>query len=251
MLKFVVDNLEGLSEEVAKNYEKSEDGKYQLKVDGLPVQEDTTGLKNALQAERNAVADLKRQARDWQALGETPDAVAAKIKELSDAKGDPSEQEKMLEQLQAKHAKELENITTQRDAALVSEREAIINAGFTAALAESGFTKTGLELIPKIHSDRIVMVEQDGKRVPQIMTKDGSGALVGSGKNNYATFEDLAKELAETYPDLVQAERKGGAGSSPGPRGPSGEKVMKRLDWDALSPAEQMSIVSKGTKIVD
>ena len=44
MLKFEVDSLDGLDTSVASLYDKTEAGKFRLKVDGL---EDTSGLKKA------------------------------------------------------------------------------------------------------------------------------------------------------------------------------------------------------------
>lgn len=251
MLKFLLDSLEGLGEDVTKLYEKNPDGKFQLKVDGLPGQEDTSGLKTALQKERQNVSKLEGDLKAWTKLGETPGTVAETIDGLKKAKGDPSDGEKLLEQARAQHKLELEKVAGERDAALASEHSAVVTSGFTAALAKAGFSDTGLDMIPKLHAARVKMVERDGKRHAEIMTADGSSPMVGSGEGSRATFEDLAKEFSTSYPDLVRADRKGGAGTAPGGGGSSSEKQMLRSDWDELGPQDQQKTIADGVTLVD
>lgn len=59
-LKFVVDTLEGIDEGLHGEYEEK-DGKFHLKVDGLPAQEDVGGLKSALQKERDARSKAEKR----------------------------------------------------------------------------------------------------------------------------------------------------------------------------------------------
>lgn len=56
MLKFEIESLEGVEQSIQSLYEKTEAGSYRLKVDGI---EDTTGLKTALQKERESNKDAK------------------------------------------------------------------------------------------------------------------------------------------------------------------------------------------------
>lgn len=59
-LKFVVDTLEGIDEGLHGEYEER-DGKFHLKVDGLPAHEDVGGLKSALQKEREARSKAEKR----------------------------------------------------------------------------------------------------------------------------------------------------------------------------------------------
>jgi len=252
MLKFIIDSLEGLDENTVKLYEKTADGKYQLKVEGLPEPEDTSGLKTALQKERSNVSKLEGDLKAWKKLGETPDAVTETINGLKKAKGDPADGEKLLEQAQAKHKAEIETLTAERDKALASERTAIIENQFTASLAKAGFSDTGLSMIPKLHSERVKISEREGKRVIDIMTEDGSGPMVGTGEGSRATFDDLAKEFSVKYPDLLKSGRKGGGGTPPGNGGGGGsEKQMLRSDWNELDPIDQQKTIDDGVQLVD
>lgn len=251
MLKFLLDTLDGLDEATKAMYKKNDDGKYQLQVEGLPQQEDVSGLKNALQTERASVAKLEGDLRAWKKLGDTPDAVSTTIADLKKDKGDPTEQERLMEQLKTQHAEEVTKITGERDAALESERQAVINNGMVTALAKAGFSKTGLDMVPQIHGNRVKITERDGKRVVDIMTADGSAPMVGTGDGSRATFDDLAKELAVSYPDLVNSDRKGGAGTAPGGGGSGSEKQMLRSDWDKLDAMDQAKTISDGVQLVD
>ena len=255
MLKYLLDSLDGLDEATAKLYESVTGGKFQLKVEGLPKSEDTSGLKSALQKERTTVAKQDGDLKAWLKLGETPDVVSTTIADLKKAKGTPSDSEKLLEQAleQAKvqHKTMLEKVTTERDVALASEHTAIVTSGFTSALAKAGFSDTGLDMLPKLHSGRVKMVERNGSRLAEIMTADGS-PMVGTGDGSRATFDDLAKEFATSYPDLVKSDRKAGAGTVPGAGGAGNEKTMLRADWDKIAdPVAQQKIVADGVKLVD
>ena len=107
------------------------------------------------------------------------------------------------------HKTMLEKVTTERDVALAAEHTAIVTSGFTSALAKAGFSDTGLDMLPKLHSGRVKMVERNGSRLAEIMTPDGS-PMVGTGDGSRATFDDLAKEFATAYPDLVKSDRESG-----------------------------------------
>lgn len=251
MLKFLLDNLDGLDEATKAMYKKNDDGKYQLQVEGLPQQEDVSGLKTALQTERGNVSKLEGELRDWKKLGENPTAVTTTIADLKKDKGDPTEQERLMEQLTTKHKGEIETLTAERDSALESERQAVISNGMVTALAKAGFSETGLSMIPQIHGARVKITERDGKRAVDIMTADGSAPMVGTGDGSRATFDDLAKELAVSYPDLVNSGRKGGAGTAPGGGGSGSEKQMLRSDWNALDPAAQSQAMTDGVQLVD
>ena len=66
MLKLQVDSLEGLDSSLHSYYEQTESG-YRLKVEGL---EDTSGLKTALQKERESNKDAKTKLSELERLRE-------------------------------------------------------------------------------------------------------------------------------------------------------------------------------------
>ena len=255
-VQYSVPTLDGLNDEVSKLYEADPSGGFRLSVEGLPngqpAADPSAELLNALQNERKSVSRLEADLKSWQKLGETPDAVKTKIAELQEARGDPSEGEKMLAQAQEKHVAEIAKIEAERDAALAAEHSAVVESGFTAALAKAGFTETGMEMIPKLHSQRVRMVERDGSRLPEIMLADGITPKVGQGANARATFDDLAAELSEKYPDLVRSDRRGGGATPPGnERFNSENQTMKRTEWQALPHPRQGELIRSGVTLID
>lgn len=238
MLNFIIDSLDGLSETDAKLY-KADGNKFRLQVTGLPKPEDNAGLLTALQMERTSVSKLEGDLKAWKKIGETPDLVISQIAELTKAKGEPSDTEKLLEQAQAQHEVVVTTLTGERDQAIAREYGATVNTQLTAALVKVGFTDAGLDLIPAKHSDRIKMSERGGQRVIDIMVEGGASPMVGTGEGMRATFDDFAKELADKYPDLVKSDRISGAGTAPGAGASGGQNKMSRADFDALTPHEQ------------
>ncbi len=249
MLNYLLDSTDGLDDNLVELYEKTPEGKFQLKVEGIP-EADNSGLKSALEKERINTKRLTGDLRPFEKLGMTPDEITTTIEDLKKAKGDPSNGEKLLDQARAQHKVELEKLTRERDTAFESERNAVITSGFTAALAKVGFSEEGINLIAPLHASRVEMAEQNGKRVPIITAKDG-GPMLGTGADHHATFDDLAKEFADTYPSLVLSDRKGGAGIAPGSGGATTEKTMLRSDWEKLGAVEQHKTIMGGVKLVD
>ena len=84
MLKFTVDSLDGLDSSLHSFYEQTDSG-YRLKVDGI---EDTTGLKTALQKERDNVKLTKKELEELRKLRDEDEQKLmqeqGKYKELSE-----------------------------------------------------------------------------------------------------------------------------------------------------------------------
>ena len=83
MLKYQIDTLDGVDESLHGFYDKTDSG-YQLKVDGV---EDVTGLKTALQKERESNKDAKSRLSELEKQREEAEKKAleeqGKYKELS------------------------------------------------------------------------------------------------------------------------------------------------------------------------
>ena len=60
--KMELDSLDGLPEEVAKEYVEK-DGKFVIQVEGMKTQEDVNRVQNALNAERTAHTALKEKVK--------------------------------------------------------------------------------------------------------------------------------------------------------------------------------------------
>jgi hypothetical protein len=215
MLKLTVEDISTVEEAQRGLYAKQDDGKFRLQVDGV---EDTTGLKNALAAERKRANDAEKASKALQGLGKSPDEIAAILAERAaddekkaKASGDF---ESILKQKEAGWQSETTKLKSELEAALASERSAIIGTAVMSALTKANVTEEGVDLI------RYEM--QDGKRVLKIMQADGETPMAGSGKDGSATFDDLVKEAVAKWPSLFKRPDNNGGGKPPGKAGGPG-----------------------------
>jgi hypothetical protein len=118
-LKYTVtaDEYKGLETGLQGLYSEK-DGSYILGVDGL---EDTSGLKSALEKERESRREFEKQIKAWKVLGKTPEEIQTLMKKITEEeekdkkKSDPRDEQ--LKTLQEETAKLREMF------AEISERE--------------------------------------------------------------------------------------------------------------------------------
>lgn len=229
-LAFTVDNLETVPEALRSEYSEK-DGKYVLNVEGL---EDTAGLKSALQKERGTRGALEKQVKSWQGLGKTPEEIQEMLAAADEAERKKAEaagdHTKILKQHQDKWEKEKADLIAERDASRASERGAVVGERVQGALAKSGATEEGIELLPERLANRIKFETVDGKRVLKIMQADGETPMAGSGADGVATIDDLVKEAVAKYPSLFKGTGGGGSGKQPD-RNAGGAGITKKSDF--------------------
>jgi hypothetical protein len=95
-----------------------------------------------------------------------------------------------------------ETLATERDAALKSECDALIDGTLTAALVRAGANRTGLELVPEVFRKRVQLENVNGERVVRFFKDDTRTPRTGTGKNGAATWDDLMAEARIKYPSL-------------------------------------------------
>ncbi|ANL84668.1 hypothetical protein [Rhizobium phaseoli] len=229
-LKFSVDSLDDVSEAHRDLYAEK-DGKFVLAVDGL---EDNSGLKKALETERETRKKYEKDIKAWQRTGKSPDEIAELIAGAEEAERLKNEKEgnfdAILKQHQGRWDKEKADLASELEAARASERSAIINTSLMAALTKAGATEEGIDLLPDRLSNRIKFDRDGDKRVINIVAADGVTPLAGSSKDGTATFDDLVKEALDKYPSLFKGSGAGGSGKQPDSRaGRSG--ISKKSDF--------------------
>lgn len=225
--------------ETLKPLVASADGKHKLDLAKLMPAEDLTGLKTALQKEREA-------AGAWSKFGK-PDDVAKRISDLEAAAAKGG---KGGEEAQAKLdalTKDYEGKIADRDSRLTKLMRKTADAELRAELAKAGVIPEGLDMLSSFAGQRIAF-HDDG--TPKIMTADGK-PMIGSGADHGATLADLAKELAKASPFLVKDGGAGGGGKPPGSGGGTGGKSMTRAAFDALDPAGKQAAMKDGTTLTD
>lgn len=252
-----VDSLDTIPETARGAYVKDEvSGKFILDFEV----EDTTGLKSALtktRAERDAIAKAEKE---WKALGKSPTEISELLAANEKAAEEAQKKAGNFDQVLAKHksdwAKQLADseakLSGERDTALSVARKAVVDTRITGALTKGKVTPEGMVLLVDVLGKRVQLDLSEGKENVSILGADGT-AMVGTGKDGLATFDDLVKEATKQFPSLFEGTNAGGGGKQPGSGngGKPGEKTMSRADWDALNPYEQAAKIKAGIRPVD
>lgn len=242
-LKFEVESLDGLDEKVKSLYTEK-DGKYRLSVEGIPEPEDVTPLKSALAKERKAAADAAKIAKQYQGLGLTAEEIAELVEEKKKADEEKAksagEWDKLKNQLNEKHQKELDEERGRVTTMKTTLEKHLINAQAVAAIAgEKGVPEL---LLP--HVQRFTkVVEQDGEFVVQIVDAKGDPRI--NAKGEPLTIPDLIKEMKADVNVYGRAfEGSGQSGSGMRPEGGNGggtarSDIKRRSDFkDAVERGE-------------
>jgi len=224
-LKLVVDSLEGMDESIKALYEKGDDGKFHLTVDGL---EDNTGLKKKAEELLN---EKKKLTADYKALEE-------KLKSFEGL--DPEDAKKAAETARKLREKELidkgdiDELVNQRTAAMKKDHESqfnqvsenlakvkaeneklreslngiIIDKGIMEAVTAAGVPRK--EALQDIigRARNAWRVDEDGQ--PKAYGKDGT-VRYGKDAKKEMTMAEWAEELVQTAGHLFEENRGGGA----------------------------------------
>ncbi|MGV8567596.1 MAG: hypothetical protein ACWA7E_06140 [Pseudomonas asiatica] len=199
-LKFQLDSLEGVEESVAALYVEK-DGKFVLGIDGLPQQEDVTGLKakvEELLGEKKAAEKARREAEE---------KARAEAEEAARKSGNVEELEKSWSEKYNRREAELTG-TLESERANLQGQIRDLTVGRTAteiatALAVPGSAKA---LLP--HIERRLSVEQrDGK--PTVVVLDAAGKL------SAATLDELKAEFTNdpAFGPLIAGSKASGGGA--------------------------------------
>lgn len=216
-LKLTLDNLDGVDEAIKALYVE-QDGKFKLAVDGL---EDTSGLKSALEKERKARREAEQRAK--LALGEDELEEFERLRaEAAKARG----AEDIVNQLRARHQKEIEAREKQAQAYRAHLEKTVLESTASKLLAEHN-GNVGL-LMPHIQS--ALRVEE----------ADGQFQVVPA---NAASLEEVVTGLKTTFPAAFADSGHSGSGAVGGGGGGTG-RTMKLADFNNLAPKEQAAFMA-------
>lgn len=199
-LKYELDSLEGVDESVAAMYAEK-DGKFVLSVEGLPQQEDVSGMKAQL-------ATLLSEAKEAKRLKREAEEQAQRDREEAARKSGN------VEELEQSWSEKYNRLQTELGGQLEQERNTLqgqirdLTVGRTAteiatALAVPGSAKA---LLP--HIERRLSVEQrDGK--PTVVVLDAAGKL------SAATLDELKAEFTNdpAFGPLIAGSKASGGGA--------------------------------------
>jgi len=252
-LNIKLDTLDNLPEALHDLYEKRDDGAFHLMPpDGFVSAddlEDTSGLKSALQKERDAArtAAQKVKALEGKLAGIDPD----KYKELLDKEADA--ETKRLEQA-GEWTKMKEQMTVQHSADLQKERE--ISARLTRQLETvqidskviEAISKAGgnVELLKPHVRSRLLLNTDDFSTT--VLDTDGKTPKV-DGNGNPVNIDALISEMrkSDIYSGAFKASEQSGSGSEPskggsGANGNNGGKPLLNGDLRLSTMTDRQKI---------
>lgn len=248
----ILESLEGLSEEMQKEYTKNEKNeKFYLIVtssDGWAF-EDVAGLKSALGAEKKAKQDALAQLKPFKDFDlEAAKDAMAKVEEMSSWTPEQKVTDKMdsmRKQIAAEHVKEL----AARDVKLKKYEEeyhkVLITSVATAAIAKKEAKVRGL--MPHVKMATRVVISENGIATVEVVDEAGN-PRVGDAAGNPMTVKQLIDEF-EQDDDLKGmfpgsgATGSGAGGPAPGSGTPPPSKLSE-ID-QSLPPQERLKIARR------
>ena len=240
-LKAILDTLDGLAADVAKEYTKGTDGKFVLQVtpiNGFAL-ENVEGLKTALGKERenNRVATESIKAFEGLDPIKAREALT-KITEMANW----TPEQKVKEQIEAiksqlvdAHGKE----KTTLEKKLQSYQKQLSNALITAAATQAISAHKGIPdlLLPHVERQTRIRETGDGQLVVEVIDKDGNPRVDGNGKP--LSIEMLVEGMKASDTFARAFEGSGASGSGAGNKGGAGNGQQHILNTDdAKNPAK-------------
>ncbi len=248
-LKATVENLDGLSEELAGEYVQVDSGGYRLKVlEGFESQDDVRGLKTALAKERENVRTATAAAKDsTDKLGQVDldkyNALLEQDANRAEAEARKAgEWDKLKQQMtdaQHKALAEKDTVTNKYKSAL--ERNLIDKE---AALVCQALDGNAALLLPHIRA-QVQVTEVGDEFVTRVVDAAGTPRINGEGA--FLGLKDLVGEMRdqETYQGAFKGSKQSGGGTPPGGAADSGGDKggtpdvsnLKRSAMDATAKA--------------
>ena len=214
-LKFQLDTLEGVDETTQAMYVEK-DGKYILKIEGLPQPEDVSGLKSKVQE----LLDEKKAAD--KARKEAEDAARLEREESARKSGNVEELEKSWSEKYNRREAELNGMLEQERGTLTTQiRDLTVGRTATDIATTLAIPGSAKALLP--HIERRLSVEQrDGK--PAVVVLDQAGKLSAT------TLDELKAEFMNdpAFGPLIAGSKASGGGA--GGAGSGGGAAFKRSE---------------------
>lgn len=230
MLKLEADSLDAIDEPLRGFYEQK-DGKFRLKVDGLPNDE---GLKKKNQELLDELKGFKRTQK------EKDDALAKEREELMAKNGDVESLRKSYEDKFGKITSEF----SEREKSYQQQLQRLtVGQAATALSADLAIPGSASILLPHIQA-RLSMEIRDGVPVTVVIGKDG--------KPSALTIDDLKSEFAAepAFAPIIAASKAAGGGASGGGNGGgAAKKAITRTQFDSMNAAQRAEHFKAGGTI--
>jgi len=232
MLKLELDTIEGLEDGVKGLYEEK-DGKFRLKVDGLP---DVSGLKKKLDELMDESKAAKRKAKEIEEAAERERAEA--LAKSGDVESLRKSYDEKFGKTKTEYETQIQNYQQQLQRLTVGQTA-------TTLAAELAIPGSAPVLLPHIQA-RLSMEIRDGQPVTVVMSADG--------KPSAMTIEELKTELSANpafAPIIAASKAAGGGASGSGNGGGAAKKTVTRSQFDSMTPSAKSEYVKSGGTITN
>ncbi len=232
MLKLELDTIEGLEDGVKGLYEEK-DGKFRLKVDGLP---DVSGLKKKLDELMDESKAAKRKAKEIEEAAERERAEA--LAKSGDVESLRKSYDEKFGKTKTEYETQIQNYQQQLQRLTVGQTA-------TTLAAELAIPGSAPVLLPHIQA-RLSMEIRDGQPVTVVMSADG--------KPSAMTIEELKTELSANpafAPIIAASKAAGGGASGGGNGGGAAKKAVTRAQFDSMNAVQRTEHLKAGGTITN
>lgn len=246
-LNLIEDSLDGVTDAMKPLYVER-NGKFHLDVDGL---EDTSGLKSALQKERERARELEKKYGHIKDVD--PEEYARLKKEAEDRATLDAEKKGQFDllkgQLVEKHQKEIEVVTGKVSAMQAALEKHLVDAVATYAIAEAKGVPA--LLLPHVKA-AVKVVEVNGQYTVQVVDANGNERIM-DGKGTPMSIADLVADMkkSDVFGRAFEGTGATGGGAAGSRGGNNNAKSMSRQQFMALSPESRAEHVKGGGIVVD
>lgn len=250
-LKAVLDTLDGLDAALHAHYTKGADGKFRLDAEGV---EDVSGLKSALQKEREGRSTAEKALKAFDGLD------AAEIRSLvekfaNDEEGKLIKEGKIDLVIQKRTEKVIadakKQIEAAQQAAAAAEEKAkkwstrVLDDNLRAAATKVGIHSHAIE-DALLRGRQLFTLDDDGNAVQM---KDGTVVLSKDGKNPFAPTEWL-ETMRESASHWFPAQSGGGSQGNRSGAGGGAKKTVTRAIFDTWTPDRKRDFTVKEGGVV-
>lgn len=234
MLDYQRENLDGLDDGVKNLYQEKE-GKFVLKVSGIPQGEDVSGLKSKIDellAEKKTEAQKRKEAEE----------SARKAAEDAARKG--GDVEALENSWKEKLSKREQELLGERDALTGQIKSLTVGRTATDIASDLAVPGSAKALLPHIER-RLSMEIRDGQ--PTVIVLDANG------KPSASTLDELKAEFAKdaAFAPLIRASDATGGGASGSKSGGGAAKTVSRAQFDAMDHASRAAHAKSGGTVTD
>lgn len=254
----VIDTVEGLDQNVASLYvQDAASGKYRLDVNGgFKTLSEIEGLSSALGKERGRADTAEKALKALQAKLDGFDVDAGR-KAMEQVARMTEDQKAREAQFETNLKQRLDPVLKERDEALAKLKDAEARYDsmlIDRALADSAFLRDKVSRDP-FHQQFVREHFRSAFRVEdgRVVAFDSGGQKMFGTDGQPCDVDTALSRLVNALPNgqsLLAGSTASGSGAAAGTGGvPAGAKVMKRSQFDALSPAEKMKAMKDGYRL--